>query len=227
VNLCRQIALNAAFQRFILFLILMTSANMGLETIPEFTGSFGAFFIYFENFAQIVFIFEIVIRIVAYAPSVSVFFRSFWNVFDFVIVGASLLPGTGALPLVARLLRIIRVLRVFSASARMRRFMERLDDAFDEIAHTAIIVAILCYIFSIAGFYLFANIDSAHWGTLARSFVSTFYLLLFQDIPEFIEPIIKISKMSILFFLSFYFVFIALFMSVVSAAVTQSLESKK
>lgn len=142
-------------------------------------------------------------------------------------MAASLLPGTGALPLVARLLRVIRVLRVFSASARMRRFMERLDETFDEIAHTAIIVAILCYIFSIAGFYLFANIDSAHWGTLARSFVSTFYLLLFQDIRDFIEPIIKISKMSILFFLSFYFVFIALFMSVISAAVTQSLESKR
>lgn len=73
VNISRKIALNAAFQRFILFLILMTSANMGLETIPGFADSFGAFFIYFENFVQLVFLFEIVIRIVAYAPIVSVF----------------------------------------------------------------------------------------------------------------------------------------------------------
>ncbi|KAG1715203.1 Voltage-dependent T-type calcium channel subunit alpha-1H [Nymphon striatum] len=59
-------------------------------------------------------------KLIAYGPR---FFRSGWNVFDFVIVGAALIPGSQSLS-VLRALRILRVLRVISVAPRLRRVVE-------------------------------------------------------------------------------------------------------
>ena len=61
--------------------------------------------------------FEILVRMVA-EGSLRRFFRQGWNVFDFVIVTASLIPvEESQMALLGRLLRIFRVLRLVSISS--------------------------------------------------------------------------------------------------------------
>jgi voltage-gated sodium channel len=224
---CQNLAQNEAFQAFILFLILLTAVFMGLETIPDLVDRFESFFFFINYFSQWIFAFEICVRIVAYAPRINKFFKDSWNTFDFLIVGASFVPGVGSFALIARLLRVLRLLRVFSVSDRLRGFVDRMKESFDEVAYAGLIAIILGYIFTITGFYLFSQIDAPHWGTLSESFRSIFYMLLLQDVQRFVEPVVSVSKGYFIFFLLFYFVFISLFMSVLSAAIIQSVKEEK
>lgn len=61
------------------------------------------------------------------------FFRSGWNVFDFVIVGVALIPESGGLS-VLRALRILRVLRSISIVPSLRRVVDGLvfGSSFEE-----------------------------------------------------------------------------------------------
>lgn len=219
---CRTLAANEQFQGFILFLILCTAGVMGFETVPDMVENYGGLFLWFGYGAQAVFVFEILVRLVAFAPRFREFFRDFWNCFDFAIVLFSLIPGVGGFALVARLLRILRVLRIFSVSDRARIFLDRLRESFDEAAYAAVIALALGYIFTISGYFLFFELDPARWGGFSRAAGSVFYLLLLQDVPSYVSPLIAKSKLSILYFFLFYFVFISLLIAVVSAAVRQT-----
>jgi voltage-gated sodium channel len=216
-KICGAIADNQSFQSFILFLIISAAVMMGLETDPVIADSYGDIFLLFNYAVQAVFIFEIAARFCA-APSAREFFRQGWNRFDFAVVALSLVPAVGSFVLIARMLRLLRVLRVLSVSDRLRRFMDRLMDTGDEILYMTFIAALLGYIYSVAGFYLFVDIDPAHWGSFGRAAVSVFYLALFQDIPGFIEPVLQSAFAGVAYFIAFYITVIGLLISVIAAA---------
>lgn len=221
-KLCKSIANSESFQSLILFLILLTAASMGLETVPELMDRYDWLFAILFIVTQVVFAFEIVVRLMAHSPNFRGFFNDFWNTFDFTIVTISFLPGIGSFALIARLLRVLRVLRVLSVSDRMRGFIDRLDESVDELVYSAIILLVLGYIFSIAGHYSFFECDPAHWATLGRSALSVFYLMLLQDVPSYVGPALEFSKLAIFYFLIFYLTMISFFISVINAAIAQS-----
>jgi voltage-gated sodium channel len=223
IQLCKRLADSDGFQSLILFLIVVTALSLALESVPEVSNDFGPLFIALDTTAQVLFGVEIAVRIISYAPQVGRFFRSGWNVFDFIIVVASFLPVVGSFALVARLVRVLRVLRVLSVSERMRGFMEHLFESFDEVACTVIIATIFGYIFTISGHYLFYEVDPARWGTLGRAALSVFYLLLLQDVPSVAQPLLAASRAAILFFLLLYVSFLSLLIGVIAASITQSL----
>lgn len=227
IGMCKKIAENEGFQRFILFLILLTAASMGLEAVPYFAETYGSFLFILDAAIQTIFVFEITVRLIAHIPHISTFFHNRWNTFDFTVIVLSLIPGIGSFALIARLLRVLRILRVFSASDRLRCFIDRLQRGFDEVFFFALIAAILGYIFTIAGHYLFASIDPAHWGDLRQSVLSVFYLMLLQDVQGVIGPLTAKSMLSLLFFAAFYITFIGLVISTIAAAIAQEQERKK
>ena len=60
------------------------------------------------------------VRLLAHGKRWGMFFRDGWNLFDFIIVAASLLPQVGAFATVARLARLLRVARLLSVSPELR-----------------------------------------------------------------------------------------------------------
>ena len=59
-----------------------------------------------------VFIVELGIRIASYWPRPWQFFRNGWNIFDFVVVGATFVPGVSGNSTLLRLVRLLRVVRL-------------------------------------------------------------------------------------------------------------------
>jgi voltage-gated sodium channel len=215
INFCKKIADSEQFQTFILWIILLTAASMGLETVPELQENFGLWFEGFFYLTQAIFVFEMFVRFFAFAPRFSGFFGEARNSFDLLIVIASFLPGPGAMAPIIRLVRVLRVLRVVSVSDRLRRFLDNMRHTWDELFYAAIIVFVLGYIFSIAGHYLFVDIAPERWGSLGAAALSVFYLLLLQEIPATVNELVASAPAAIFYFIIFYFVFISLLLNVV------------
>lgn len=220
---CRRLCEQESFESIVLFLILVSSALMALETVPEINAALDAWLYWVNHAIQWIFALEIGVRILSCGPRFRSFFYSRANSFDFAIVLFSLMPGVGPFALVARLFRLLRVLRLLTVSARLRGFLDRLSGAFDEAAYSALIVAVLGFVFTIAGHYLFGEIDPGRWGGFSSAARTVFYLLLVQDVPACVTPLLVTSKAHILYFLVFYFVFVSLFISVLSAAVADAI----
>ena len=227
INLCKRIADSESFQSFILFLIVINGISMGLETFPELLDQFNDVFLSVFVISQIIFVVEILIRVIAFAPKFRGYFNNFWNTFDFVIVALSLIPAVGAFATVARLSRLLRVLRVVAVSKHLGGFVERLSDVLDEVLYSSVILLILSYIFSISGYYLFSEISPEAWGSLGQSMLTVFYLFLLQDVPAVVAPLFEVSGMSVLYFIVFYIVYFGFGLAVVTAAITQSLREHR
>jgi voltage-gated sodium channel len=70
--------------------------------------------------AAVLALFEFLMKFVVERLS---FFSSAWNVFDFFIVGISLVPGTGQFP-VLRSLRILRAMRLITKLSKLMVIVE-------------------------------------------------------------------------------------------------------
>jgi voltage-gated sodium channel len=125
IELARRIADNPRFQHFFLAVIILGAIVIGVETSPVLAARHGGSIGALEMLIQTIFVAEIAIRLLAYWPRPAAFFRNGWNVFDFVVVTASLLPQAGAFAMVARLARLLRITRVVSAFPSPRRHRDR------------------------------------------------------------------------------------------------------
>jgi len=96
-------------RQFIIGVIIFNAILLGLETSPEVMGTAGTIILTLDWICLAIFVIEIVLKLVAHGAR---FFRSGWNVFDFLIVGIALMPATHGLSV----LRALRILRVCGSS---------------------------------------------------------------------------------------------------------------
>src|SRR5215216_477661 len=96
------------FELLITWLIVINAVTLGLETSQAIMANYGALLHLVDHALLAVFVVELVARIVIYRAA---FFRDPWRVFDFLVIGISLLPASGPLSIL-RALRVLRVLRL-------------------------------------------------------------------------------------------------------------------
>lgn len=110
------IILNKKVQTFIIGIIILNALTLGLETSPYIKETYGAALHVFDIFALTVYTIELALKMLALRFR---FFKSGWNIFDFIIVAMAFIPATGPLTIL-RSFRIVRVLRLISSIPRLR-----------------------------------------------------------------------------------------------------------
>ena len=204
-NTCKNIADNENFQSAILILILINAVFLWLETSNEIMSWYGNIIVQVLVWSQIVFVWEIAVRLLAYWPrNYKSFFGEFWNRFDFIIVLCSFLPEIGWIVTVVRVLRVLRILRVFSVSDRLRNYLDSLKTTPTWLLIGAMIYLTVTYTVALIGYYLFAGMDPSHWWTLGWAYESVVFMTLFQDVRWIFDIILRESPIAILFIVSFY-----------------------
>ncbi|MCB2098178.1 MAG: ion transporter, partial [Parvularculaceae bacterium] len=168
------------FQFGVLALILINSALLGLETLPEAAASFGDEILILDRFIVALFVVELALRFYAAPAS---YFRSGWNIFDFIIVSISLFAANSGLAAV-RALRVLRALRLVTVIPRMRIVVAALLDAIPGIASVGIVVVLIVYVFAVIG----ANIYGAdHPEIFGNVFVSMYTLFQVMTLEGWAE----------------------------------------
>lgn len=166
------------FQNAILGVILFNAVILGMETSDPIMAQAGDLILLLDKLCLAVFVVEIAAKL--FARGIGGFFRNGWNIFDFVIVGISLVPATQGLS-VLRALRILRLLRVVSVAPSLRRVVEGLVTALPGMGSVFLLMGMLFYIGSVMATKLFGAAYPEWFGDLGRSAYSLFQIMTLES----------------------------------------------
>jgi voltage-gated sodium channel len=188
---------------FIIGVILVNAVTLGLETSDTAMSAAGSLILTIDRICLSIFVAEIVLKLVAHGRN---FFRSAWNLFDFVIVGIALVPGAQGMS-VLRALRILRVLRVISVAPRLRRVVEGFITALPGMGSVFLLMAIIFYIGSVMATKLFSDMFPEWFGTLGRSAYSLFQIMTLESWSMgIVRPVMEVYPYAWAFFVPFILV---------------------
>lgn len=181
VALLQKIAESKLFQNFITAVILLAGVVVGLETYPGIMQAIGDELHLLDRIILIIFIAEVIIKQGAKWPRPWEYFKDPWNVFDFIIVAAALMPVDGQQVTVLRLLRLLRVLRLVRAVPRLQVLVSALLKSMPSMGYVAVLLLLLFYIYAVAGVFLFAQNDPVHFGSLQLALMTLFRVVTLED----------------------------------------------
>ena len=192
------------FQNTILGVILFNAVILGLETVEPLMARAGMLITALDKLCLAIFVVEIVAKL--YARGVAGFFRSGWNIFDFIIVGISLVPATQGLS-VLRALRILRLLRVVSVAPSLRRVVEGLVSALPGMGSVFLLMGMIFYIGSVMATKLFGDAFPQWFGDLGRSAYSLFQIMTLESWSMgIVRPVMEVYPHAWAFFVPFIMV---------------------
>ncbi len=162
-----------ATRNFIMAVILFNAVILGLETSAIVMQRAGWLILTLDTICLVIFVVELAAKLVSQGPR---FFRNGWNIFDFVIIGVSLVP-TGQGFAVLRALRILRLLRVISVAPTLRRVVEGFISALPGMASVFLLMGVIFYIASVMATKLFGQTFPDWFGSLGASAYSLFQIM--------------------------------------------------
>ncbi len=194
---------SSKFSSFIIGVIVLNAALLGMETAPSLMARAGPLIEGLDKVCLGIFILEITMKLIARGPA---FFRDGWNDFDFVIIGMALMPGAGGLS-VLRALRILRVLRMISVAPALRRVVEGFVTALPGMGSVFVLMTIIFYIGAVMATRLFGENFPDWFGTLGRSAYSLFQIMTLESWSMgIVRPVMVIFPYAWVFFVPFIMV---------------------
>lgn len=191
------------FQNTIFAVILFNALLLGLETSPAVMAKLGRLIHLLDNICLAIFVFEIALKL--YARRLQ-FFTNGWAVFDLIIVGIALVPGTSGFS-VLRALRILRVLRVISVAPRLRRVVEGFITALPGMGSVFLLMTLIFYIGSVMATKLFGSAFPHWFGNLGLSAYSLFQIMTLESWSMgIVRPVMEVYPLAWAFFVPFIMV---------------------
>ena len=192
-----------AVRNGIMAVILFNAVLLGMETSRELMADYGPIIRALDRACLAVFVIEITLKLVAFGLR---FFRSGWNIFDFLIVGIALLPGAQTFS-VLRALRVLRLLRVISVAPRLRRVVEGFVTALPGMGSVFLLMAIIFYIAAVMATKLFSASFPEWFGDLGLSAYSLFQIMTLESWSMgIVRPVMEVYPYAWAFFVPFIMV---------------------
>ena len=183
--------------------IIFNAILLGMETSPRLMAMAGDLIVSLDKACLAFFVVEIFLKLVARGRR---FFKSGWNIFDVLIVGAALVPGSQTMS-VLRALRILRVLRVISVAPSLRRVVEGFVTALPGMGSVFLLMAIIFYIGAVIATKLFAATFPEWFGSLPQSAYTLFQIMTLESWSMgIVRPVMEVYPYAWAFFVPFIMV---------------------
>ena len=216
---CQRLVDSKYFEPIIIAIIVANSLLLGMETSKTLEERFGDQMRLGNQVALSIFIVEAIIKMVALGPRSYRYFKDGWNVFDFIVIVAALIPATGQFAIIARLVRLLRALRLISAVKELRLIINALVRSIPSVGHVMMLMGIIVYIYAIMGYHFFHVDDPQNWGSLGRAFLTLFNIITLEGWTDVMATAMEINPYSWVYFVSFVvvgtFVVINLFIAII------------
>ncbi|MEW8381293.1 MAG: ion transporter, partial [Candidatus Thiodiazotropha taylori] len=193
---------NKIFETFVILVIVISALMIGAKTYP-IPSSVAQTLRLLDVGITIFFLVEIIIRMIA-DQSLKRFFSKAWNVFDFLIVTASLIPvDDSEAALLGRLLRVFRVLRLVSIIPELRVLLNAFVTAIPRMGYVSLLMFIIFYIYAAIGSMFFHQINPELWGNITIAMLTLFRIATFEDWTDVMYETMDVFPLSWFFYLSF------------------------
>ena len=165
-------------QYFIVGVILLNAVILGIETDKDIMASAaGPWLILVDRICLGIFIIEIVLKLLAYRFA---FFRSGWNIFDFLVVAVALVPGAGPWA-VLRSLRVLRVLRLLTIIPSLRKVVAAFFHSVPGLSGVVLVMMIFFFTAAVLATNLFGESYPDWFGSLGTSLFSLFQIMTLES----------------------------------------------
>lgn len=169
------------FQRVITAAILAAGLLAGLETNRSVVAAHGPLLQRLDALVLLVFLGEMALKLAAHGRRPWRYFRDGWNVFDFAIVALCCLPLDSEFAAVFRLARGLRLLRLITALPKLQLLVGALLKSLGAMGYVSLLLALLFYVYGVAGVHLFGAHDPEHFGSLTTSLGSLFRMITLDN----------------------------------------------
>ncbi len=181
IQFVKQLTQSNTFRTVIIAVIVLAGVLAGLETNASLAAEH-ATLLHNLNLAVVgIFLVEIALKLIAHGRRPLDYFRDGWNIFDCVIVAFCLLPVAGPFAAVIRLARVLRLLRLVSALPKLQLLVGALLKSLSAMGYVSILLALLFYIYAVAGVNLFGKTDPNHFGSLGSALLSLFRIVTLDN----------------------------------------------
>ncbi|MCB1272863.1 MAG: ion transporter [Leucobacter sp.] len=211
------------FQGVMIALIVLNAIILGVETYhpeDEFAESILAAT---NSVIVLLFAIEIVLRVYAHGWG---FFTDPWNVFDFIVVLAALVPA-GTTSSALRLFRVLRLFRLISTVRAMRLVVNAIGASMSGIAVIGALFAVVLYVFAIASTTLFGSRDPESFGDLGITFVSLYRLVMGDGWPDIVQPLASGHPWIWAYFVGFTLLGSVMLLNLFIAVIVEAMERAK
>jgi len=216
---------NKLFETFVIAVIIFSALLIGAKTYAIPAGTL-AFLHALDWAVTLFFLVEIVVRMIA-EGSLRKFFRKGWNVFDFVIVVASLLPFEDSeAALLGRLLRIFRVLRLVSIIPELRVLLNAFVHAIPRMGYVSLLMFVIFYIYAAVGSMFFHSINETLWSNITVSMLTLFRVATFEDWTDVMYETMEVYPLSWAYYLTFIFIVAFVFLNMMIGIVLETLQQE-
>lgn len=187
-------------QRFVVAVILINAIILGLETSSDAMARWGGALRLLDKLCLAVFLLEIAAKLVAYRGR---FWRSGWNVFDFLVVSIALTPGAGPWA-VLRSLRVLRILRLLTVVPSLRKVVAAFLHSIPGLAGVVAVMAIFFYTAGVLATRLFGGTHPEWFGSLGKSLYTLFQVMTLESWSMgIVRPVMESHPWAWAFFVPF------------------------
>lgn len=213
------------FEAFIAFIIFANAISLAILTMPNLQGTIRESCIALDQFAYVIYVVELLLRLLSYGTKPWMFFRQGWNVFDFMVIGLSpILSNHTAL---LRVLRILRLIRLFRFLPEVRLLTLSIVKSLPPLISMAFLIFIALFMYGMMGVYLFGEKIPDEWGSITTALTSLFILLTTENFPAYLLPAIAVSPIALPYFLSYIFVVVFTVLNVLIGIVLHAMDQAR
>lgn len=180
-NTIKQLVGSKPFHHLIVAVIVLAGVVAGLETSPALMERFGPTLLALDRLILGLFIVEALLKMAAHGRQPWRYFADGWNVFDFLIIVICLLPVGGPFAAVLRLARALRLLRLVSTLPKLQLLVGALLKSLSAMGYVSLLLALLFYIYAVAGIHLFGKTDPVNFGSLPAALLTLFRLVTLDN----------------------------------------------
>jgi voltage-gated sodium channel len=192
------------FNRLMVAVIVLAGVLAGLETSVILRESYGSLLQGLDTLVLVIFVVEIALKIAAHGRRPWGYFQDGWNLFDFLIVAVCCLPMEIQFAAVFRLARGLRLLRLVTAVPRLQLLVGALLKSLGAMGYVTLLLALIFYIYGVAGVHLFSSVDPRHFGSLSAALLSLFRLITLDNWTDLFLAAAAGSRLAaVLYFVSF------------------------
>lgn len=151
---------------------------------------------------------EVLLKMFALSPRAYRYFKDGWNAFDFLvmiflIMGLTVYQPIAPYGTLLLLVRLLRLLRRLSILQEMHMVLSTLLRSMRSLAHIAVLMGIIIYMYALVGSILFGEHDPARWGNLGASASSLFQIVTMDEWALIMKTASEAVPLAWIYFLSF------------------------